>query len=124
MRRRKITLRLLTSKEENAKFLNQIITSGNISELFTYLSSHGKSIEKLDFLNLKVLNDSDLQKIIEYCPQLKELHLEAAEITVNGIDFLKHLPLLQVLSLKRIYTWRCPFRGSTSTLGFTEIRFK
>ena len=115
---------ILNSKDENAKFLNQIITSGNISELFTYLSSHGESIEKLDLLNLNVLNDSELQKIIEYCPQLKELHLEAAEITVNGIHFLKRSSFIASSFFKKIYTWRCCFRDSTSTLGFTEIRFK
>ena len=93
------------SKQVNQKQKNlkEILSSGNLTEFFSYINQHGLEIKELDLTYLKLNNKKELEEIINKCPNLEYLHLKNnifAYLEARDGSFLE--PLKGLIYLKSL----------------------
>lgn len=94
--------------------IKNIARLGDKDELFSYLMKKGNSIKELNLEQFLPLFDSDLEKIVIFCPFLKKLSLKGASI----ID-LKHLERLR--SLEDLDLSNCEFITKEGVHHFEKL---
>ena len=95
----KIWKALEASKEK--VLLNQILASGKIGLLLTFLRSYKGKVEYLNLHNFYHIDDEILRSLTLLCPHLHTLILgNCNQITDQALDHLQALPLLNNLQLE------------------------
>lgn len=73
----------------------------DIASLMKFLAKKGSKILRLDLLNFPIhLNDDNLEKLITYCPNLRNLKLNATNINDLSASHLAKLKSLESLTMK------------------------
>ena len=88
----------------NAGFKINYENIDRIEDALQYLQIHGRSVKKLD-LSEFAINDETLGNIIDSCPYLTELNINARKITNDGILNISKLQILEILSITNISTY-------------------